>query len=500
MKEIASNLSSDIIEAKETLNKFLEEKKCKLGEVKDYLNSIKFDKPVENEEEGKKILRIWKLRDLMNEGVIKESGNFVNKEKEIMKLEEVKRILWEVYDDIIKILKEYCDLKEDYYPLIAIWIIGTYVYESFNTYPYLFINAMRGSGKTRLLKLIKCLSYNGDLVSSIKEAVLFRTARGKTLCIDEFEGIHRKENAPLRELLNACYKKGIKIQRMRKKKTPEGDEQVVEEFEPYTPIAMANIYGMEEVLGDRCISLILEKSSDNMKTKLMEDFEENLIVRTIKSKMELIGVVWCSYFGVGRYINKWNSYIKFKYYNTTHTTHTTHNTPISKGEGSKNDEKWCSYGVVSPFLPLKESELTKIFDKIDATEINGRDLELIFPLLIIANFFNEKMFDNLLEICKKITKGKKDEEMIESKDVSLMDFVSQQINSGFISIKKMTVDFRNFIGDDDIDEKWVNSKWIGRSLKRLDLIVDKRRMRDGIHITLNIPKAIKKIELFRGLK
>ena len=43
---------------------------------------------------------------------------------------------------------------------------------------------------------------------------------------------------------------------MKKKKTIEGEQQVVEEFEPYRPIIMANIWGMDEVLGERCIQLI----------------------------------------------------------------------------------------------------------------------------------------------------------------------------------------------------------------------------------------------------
>ena len=54
--------------------------------------------------------------------------------------EEMKLILGTVYEKIIEVLKQYCDLKEEYYPVVATWIIGTYLHKSFNTYPYLFIN------------------------------------------------------------------------------------------------------------------------------------------------------------------------------------------------------------------------------------------------------------------------------------------------------------------------------------------------------------------------
>jgi len=72
------------------------------------------------------------------------------------------------------------------------------------------------SGKTRLLKIIASLT-KGDILSSLTEAILFRT-KG-TLCIDEFEGIIRKGNENLRELLNTAYKKGTKVKRMIKKKS-----------------------------------------------------------------------------------------------------------------------------------------------------------------------------------------------------------------------------------------------------------------------------------------
>ena len=116
----------------------------------------------------------------------------------------------ESYYKIIELAKEYIEMPERYYHLLAVWIIGTYVHKRFNTFPFLFINAMRGSGKTRLLKFIARLAWNGDIVADIKEAVLFRTAAEHTLLIDEFEHIGGKDKGVLRELLNAGCKKGIR--------------------------------------------------------------------------------------------------------------------------------------------------------------------------------------------------------------------------------------------------------------------------------------------------
>jgi hypothetical protein len=137
----------------------------------------------------------------------------------IEKKEEIERLspsLIEVYYLIIDVLKYYCDIEEKYYSLISLWIIGTYYHDEFPTYPYLFFNAMRGSGKSRLLRLVVYLSKDGSMLNSLTEAVLFRTTG--TLGIDEFEGIGRKGNEALKELLNSAYKKGITIKRMKKQK------------------------------------------------------------------------------------------------------------------------------------------------------------------------------------------------------------------------------------------------------------------------------------------
>ena len=163
------------------------------------------------------------------------------KEKPIKELseEDLRIQLKPILNKIIKILKKYMDLEEDYYLLIGIWIIGTYFHQSFRSYPYLFFNAMKGSGKSRILNLVTLLSKDGIVLNSLTEAVLFRTTG--TLGIDEFEGVAKKGNESLRELLNSAYKKTGKVYRMKKVSGKDGETQEVEEFEVYRPITMANI-------------------------------------------------------------------------------------------------------------------------------------------------------------------------------------------------------------------------------------------------------------------
>ena len=425
------------------------------------------------EEEGKKI-----VSGITEEEFEKWKFDQSTPESRELLKDKVRMFLGKTYEEIIQILKEYTDLREEYYSLVALWIVGTYMHNEFNTYPYLFINAMRGSGKTRLLKLIANMSYNGEVLGSLTEAVLFRIPKGNTLCLDEFEGITRKGNEGVREMLNACYKKGSKVRRMRKKRSHDGEEQVIEEFEPFKPICMANIWGMEEVLGDRCLTMILEKSLKKDIMRIIEDFDKNLMINSIKRGLETNLVQLCSYFSVEGYIKKWNIYIKSKYTTqTTYNTYTTENTDTTL-----------------------EDDYLELFNKIDDTGINGRNLELFFPLFIIADFVGDEALNKILDIAEKLNKEKREEEMTESKDVALIDFVSQQNDNDFVSVKKLTNSFRYFLGEDEKEDLWINAKWVGRALMRLSLYSQKRRVGSGIEVILNVSKAKEKIKLFKPPK
>lgn len=377
---------------------------------------------------------------------------------------EVKELI-DAYKHIIKVLKEYIDLREDYYNIIALWIIGTYYHTEFPSYPFLFFNAMKGSGKSRSMNLITCLAKDGQMLNSMTEAVLFRT-KG-TLAIDEFEGVTRKGGEGLRELLNSSYKRGAKVKRMKQKKTDEGTEQVVEEFDVYRPILLANIWGMENVLGDRCISLILEKSSNQKITNLIEIFNEEDDVQNTKKILNQCSLCTCS-FSTEVY-KMWNNYVKSNYTNNINYTNNTNNT-----------------NNILPFLAFKY---------INLMDLNGRELELSFPLCLLAAEISEDTLKETTLTLKRIFNEKKEEELVENHDVNLVDFCSQKLeDNNFITIKSMTEDFKSSFS---INEEWINSKWLGRALKRLNLIKQKRRTYRGVEIILDVTKAQEKIKMFR---
>jgi hypothetical protein len=136
-----------------------------------------------------------------------------------------------------------------------------------------------------------------------------------------------------------------------------------------------------------------------------------------------------------------------------------------------------------------------LFEKIKNTQINGRNLELFFPLLMIALNIDNKLFDNILKIAENITIEKKESDYYESTDVKVYEFVSniEEADKEHLEID-LLIKFKNMY---KINDEWCNSKWWGRELKKLNLIKTKHRINLGYKVILNTIKAKEKLKIFK---
>ena len=88
--------------------------------------------------------------------------------------------------------------------------------------------------------------------------------------------------------------------------------------------------------------------------------------------------------------------------------------------------------------------------------------------------------------------------IVSSRDIKTMiDFISKQDDKNFIPIIVLSNMFKKFIQGDEDEIKWINSRWVGRCLKRLSLVSEKRRVSSGVEVLLNTKKAEEKLKLFR---
>lgn len=181
---------------------------------------------------------------------------------------------------LLTILESYIEFDDPrYYLLNAIWVIGTYFYKRFESYPYLFLNAVKRSGKTKLLTVLSLLSYNSIFSPNMSVASLFRLINnnGSTAIFDETEDLKDPEKrADMRSLLLSGYKRGPLVYRVEE----VDGSRIPVPYDVYAPKALANISGIEDVLEDRCIPQILKRGKNriimNRSVPLMDPIWEEL--------------------------------------------------------------------------------------------------------------------------------------------------------------------------------------------------------------------------------
>ena len=163
-----------------------------------------------------------------------------------------------VFQRIKEIYMKYAEMKEfEWYYILALWVIGTYFYSVFETYPYLAFDGIKGTGKSKATRITTRLSFNGILSVSISEATLFRDIESLrcTLGIDEAEALKDPEKGQMiRALLNTGYFKGAKVPRLEK--TQKGIF-LTRYYETYSPKIIANTRGLEDTLDSRTIKVTM---------------------------------------------------------------------------------------------------------------------------------------------------------------------------------------------------------------------------------------------------
>jgi len=161
--------------------------------------------------------------------------------------------------------------------VLAVWIIGTYLFCMFTSYPYLHITGPKDSGKSRILDLLFFLAYDALHTASMSPAVLFRQvgSRGCTVLLDEAENLgSRGDRAEeLLTLFNAGYRRLGFAQRLEK----VDDSFELREYGLFSPKALAGIRTLPATLSSRAhrIQMIRAHSTDPIARRVLNDDSEN---------------------------------------------------------------------------------------------------------------------------------------------------------------------------------------------------------------------------------
>ena len=378
------------------------------------------------------------------------------------------------YEKLKLIISKYMDMSEEDKEIVIIWTLSSFFQKSFNSFPYIFLNAQKSSGKTRLLKLLSHLT-NGIYTVNITEAVLFR--KQEPIFIDEIEDISRKEKAGLRELLNVAYKKGGVVERAEK---TERGEIRVKTFPVYRVVGMANITGMEDVLEGRCITVILERSLNPIITRIPELFDLDPDIQEFKKMSE----------GLKAYTEEIQNFYTIFFFFLQEII----NKYIQEKKEYTIEEL---LQLISGGIDTEEKEdVSKFLVKIWNSQILARDLEVFLPLLIVAwkTFdVDKENFDRFLEIVKNKVKEREVEDVSKSRDITFLSFLANKF------VKERDADYIKDIAKEFKDyenEEWITPVWVAHALTRLKVVKEKKRTSVGVKVWLDVDKIIMKAKQY----
>ncbi len=222
-----------------------------------------------NNERGCKFLSVYKENPIEIGGrliYLEQKSQIATSIPTLMKYETVSKFLKgksihprEVYDELKEYVKNFVNFEWDdrLYDLICCYIIGTYFYDVFNSFPILVFYGDYESGKTRAMLTVVYASHRGMECLDPTSASVFRSvdALRPTLGIDELTNLD--EN--IQRIVRASYKKGEKVPRVEKVLK---DRFILSMFEVYTPLVIATHVKLPDILLSRAIQIIMRKADD----------------------------------------------------------------------------------------------------------------------------------------------------------------------------------------------------------------------------------------------
>lgn len=145
------------------------------------------------------------------------------------------------------------------YSVLALWIVGTYIFQSFDVFPYLCITApVKRAGKTTLKELVGFASSKPEPIAGATEASIFRliATYTPTLLIDEAESLSSEAAGTMRALMNVGFRRGQTLPRAVK-----GSETDVIRMPTYCPKVFVLIGDVNDTLRDRSIIITMARGT-----------------------------------------------------------------------------------------------------------------------------------------------------------------------------------------------------------------------------------------------
>jgi len=220
------------------------------------------------------------------------TSNFLRLPSGIKDYESIESLFYKIRDYIDK----YVHLPDNFKTISALYVMMTWVYDRFDTIPYLRVIGNYGTGKTRFLNVIGNLCYKAMMAGgSITTAATFRTLdqiQG-TLVFDEADFRSSEIWSEIVKILNSGHTKNFPVIRMNVSNKKDGYE--TKSFKVYGPkiLASRERFG-DEALESRSLTQIMHPIIDSSKPihynsndLEAEDIKNQLLVFRLKCYLKI---------------------------------------------------------------------------------------------------------------------------------------------------------------------------------------------------------------------
>jgi hypothetical protein len=170
----------------------------------------------------------------------------------------------------------------------------------------------------------------------------------------------------------------------------------------------------------------------------------------------------------------------------------TTNREIGNREVKMQDPKWQAIRDHLYHLMLTSwKEVKDIYINIqNDTSLSDRNWELWKPILALTKWIGvEGLYEEIVQLALRKTEEKRVENVTETGEAILVTVLLEKVKTpGYYKVK----DIRDLMAAKfDEEQKWLNTRWIGRALGRLGF-KDKRRVGTGIEYRLT-PEIVRSL-------
>lgn len=266
----------------------------------------------------------------------------------------------DLFEEIKEQYKFYLYYREkNWYSVNSLWDMGTYFHQLFSAFPIKEERGLSGTAKTKTMVVSSYITLNAtDIMINPSESTLFRLTQElrPTKYIDEAEKLFKWTKQGFEadnrvELINSSYTRNGSVPRQEK----VGNKYITVWYHTYSPTRVSSINGLYGATENRAITQIHTKAPDNDKRGEMdpEDDVGDLKWNSIRNK--------CYLFALQNWEKIYQEYLNF-------------------------DIK---------------------------TTLKKRDLQIWKPLLILAKYIDENLFNEILIFSEKISKLRKIDSLSE---------------------------------------------------------------------------------------